>query len=187
LLEERANWRRPVTFRNAVKWAVIWGSGFVACIALIAVSLQLGEQLGPPLAAIPGTAALVCFVAFVIVVSSYPRWAKYERDWTTNRLPKLKEALEDASVNVRSVLATSVVEVEGDEDVGNGYIFDVGDGKLLFLQGSDPVDDVMPWPNNEFEIIHTTRDQEWVGIFCRGSRLEPVRTVQTHELNDPTC
>ena len=159
---------------------------FCACVVLIAGALQLGEQLGPLLAAIPGVGAFVCFLAFVMVVSSYPRWARYERNWIKNRLPKLKAALRDGSVNVRNVHATAVIEVEGDEDVGNGYIFDVGDGKLLFLHGSDPVDDDMPWPNNNFEIVHTARDQQCVGIFCRGTQLEPVRTIQAHELNDPT-
>ena len=82
--------------------------------------------------------------------------------------------------------AKAVIELEEFVDEGGGYIFDIGDGQVLFLKGQQyfPVNDEMPWPNTSFEIVRTNPGNRWVGIFCYGGELPPIRTIETSECNE---
>jgi hypothetical protein len=75
-----------------------------------------------------------------------------------------------------------VVEIEELEDEGPGYIFDLGDGRSLFLKGRRFAHAVGgPWPNSEFDIIRTVAAGLWIGLFCRGHRLTPTRLIENRE------
>jgi hypothetical protein len=122
------------------------------------------------------------------------RWRKkrMEVEW------KLIEALEDNRVEVARIEASEVV-VEINEGCPQAYYFDVGGDLTLRLElGSlywpavDPGDGqaiyVAPdediWPNNHFEIVRTVKNDLWVGAFCLGEKLEPIRQINTIE-EDP--
>ncbi|HEV7591346.1 MAG TPA: hypothetical protein VGO40_24750, partial [Longimicrobium sp.] len=51
----------------------------------------------------------------------------------------LTRALEDGRVTVKRVSAVAVIEIEPLEDEGTGYVFDLGDGRVLFLKGQEYV------------------------------------------------
>lgn len=42
----------------------------------------------------------------------------------------------------------------------------------------------MRWPNSEFEIVRTVHGDVWVGIFCLGEELAPVRELETSQCID---
>lgn len=93
--------------------------------------------------------------------------------------------LEDGRVTVKRVRATAVVEIEALEDEGTGYVFDVGDGRVLFIKGSDyfPSDDEMPWPNTEFEIVRAAADGRLLDVHCHGAALRPLRIVPRDDVD----
>src|SRR3954465_9190104 len=69
---------------------------------------------------------------------------------------ELTRALEDGRVTVKRVSAVAVIEIEPLEDEGTGYVFDLGDGRVLFLKGQEYVpteDGYDPWPNTDFELV----------------------------------
>jgi len=100
--------------------------------------------------------------------------------------PLIEATLRSGTVVSKRVVATSVIEIAEYEDEGAGYIFGVGDDQSLFLKGQwvYPANDNMPWPCSEFEIVHSTDRRLRIGIFCSGTKLTPVRTVETAECND---
>jgi hypothetical protein len=121
--------------------------------------------------------------------------------WRNRRLEveqMLIEALEDTRVEVARVTASKVV-IEINEHGPKVYYFDVGSDQILRLElGSihwpftDPGDGRAlyvdsgndTWPNDHFEIVRTVRGRLWVGVFCLGGKLEPVRQINTLE-EDP--
>ena len=93
----------------------------------------------------------------------------------------MKKALENGRVSIKKVKSNRVIEIEEYEDEGAGYIFDIGNGKILFLKGQRffPADESMEWPNSEFEIVRTVHGNLWIGIFCYGKGLEPAQVIPT--------
>lgn len=93
--------------------------------------------------------------------------------------------LEHGRVVVKRVRAKAVVEIEALEDEGTGYVFDVGNGRVLFIKGPDffPSDDEMPWPNTEFEIVRTAADGWLLDVHCHGIALPPLRVVPRDDVD----
>jgi hypothetical protein len=93
--------------------------------------------------------------------------------------------LEDGRVVVKRVRAEAVVEIEALEDEGTGYVFDVGEGRVLFIKGPDvfPSDDEMPWPNTEFEIVRTAAEGWLLDVHCHGTALPPLRVVSRDDVD----
>jgi len=121
--------------------------------------------------------------------------------WRKKRLGvelKLMEALEDNKVEVAQVMASEVV-IEFNEHGPNVYYFHVGSNRILRVElGSnewpfkDPGDGrslyvktgIDKWPNTQFEIVKTVTDALWVGVFCLGDKLDPIRQINIVE-EDP--
>jgi hypothetical protein len=103
--------------------------------------------------------------------------------WRKEELPKLDRALRDDTAWVRRVQPNAVIEIWQYEDEGDGYIFDVGNGKLLYLKGQwiEIDSETSPWPNTDFEIIKTTRDRLPLDIICHGEKLEPLRGIASSD------
>lgn len=118
--------------------------------------------------------------------------------WRKQRLDvelKLLEALEDKRVEVAQVIASEVV-VEFNEHGPNVFYFHVESNRILRIElgsidwpFSDPGDgDSLyvksgkdKWPNTQFEIVKTVKDNLWVGIFCLGDKLDPIRQINIVE------
>jgi len=91
---------------------------------------------------------------------------------------ELTRARDDGRVTVKRVSAVAVVEIEPLEDEGTGYVFDLGDGRVLFLKGQHYVpDDDDPWPNTGFEIVRTVVEDRFMSLTCHGTALSPLRVV----------
>lgn len=180
------NVRPLVTLRDTVKWCLIWSAGLICCALLIAYMMRF--ELSPAGGAILGVIVIgpvaifgiVCLCALFLMWSSYFHWSGIHRKFMRYDLPEIRQALLTGMVSVRKIKTTSVIELAEFEDEGSGYVFDIGDGKVLFLKGQQyfPVNEEMPWPSTEFEIVHTYPGDRWVGIFCHGEKLVPVQTVE---------
>lgn len=108
-----------------------------------------------------------------------------QQDYAVERGRDLARMLEDGRVTVKRVRATAVIELEPFEDEGPGYLFDLGDGRVLFLKGQDYgfPDDENPWPNTEFEIVRTVAPGRMLDMTFHGQQLRPVRVVPSAELD----
>ena len=101
----------------------------------------------------------------------------------------LARVLADGRVTVKRVRAVAVVEMEPIEDEGTGYLFDLGDGRVLFLKGQfySPSEDEEgydpPWPNTEFEIVRTVAEGRMLDLTCHGQALAPVRIIRGDDLD----
>lgn len=75
-----------------------------------------------------------------LILSVYLAYKIYPR----KRKPKLEEVLDD-TVEILDVEASDAIKIEEFEDEGIGYYLNIGDGKVLFIQGQYLYDD------NEYE------------------------------------
>ncbi len=182
ILEEMIAGGLPVvTAGHTVRWVAVWTAG-LALAGLLAyglVSLPIHPFVGGLFGGILLLAALVCVWAIVGLIAAYFRWNSVYRTSRRDHVPQLEAALADGNVRAMHVEAAAVVEIEEYEDEGAGFVFDVGDGRLLFLKGQRywPAEDRMAWPNTRFDIVRTVVGDQWVGIFCDGGPLEPVDVV----------
>lgn len=123
------------------------------------------------------------------VIGGYPlmtaavresRRLKFADTYDARRHRELAALLEDGRVTVKRVRAVAVVQIDPIEDEGYGYVYDLGDGRVLFLKGQDypsPDDEDGPWPNTEFEIVRAATDGTMLDIHCHGTLLPPLRIV----------
>ena len=98
---------------------------------------------------------------------------------------ELARALEDGRVAVKRVSAVAVIEIEPLEDEGTGYVFDLGDGRVLFLKGQEyvPTPDGDPWPNTDFELVRTVVHGRFMDLICHGTALPPLRVVRRDDVD----
>lgn len=130
--------------------------------------------------AIFGLAAIVCLYAMISILQSRFQMHRLQATFARDRVPVIREALADGRVKVKHVTAAAVIELAEFEDEGSGWLFDVGSGQVLLLKGQKyvPENEADPWPNSEFEIVRTQRGAWWMGLFCRGTELKPIRTLE---------
>lgn len=184
--EELRSCLSPDCFRaRALRRDLLVGVGLYAATAGCAALLILVLQLHLPpvvagiLAAIPVLAGIITFFFGANMIAGAFRFRAYGRRHRNNTVPKLQEALEDGRVEVTRVVASAVIVLEESEDEGTGYLFDVGNGQTLLLKGQEyePVRGEPGWTNTEFEIVRTARHSLWVGLFCSGAELRPLKTI----------
>lgn len=155
--------------------------------AVLALFVGLGVFMAirmHPIAAAPAAGfALVFLYRLVVAYRGYARARTWHQGYDVRRQRELERALEDGRVTVKRVRAVAVVEIEPMEDEGNGYLFDLGDGRVLFVKGQDyrPLGDETPWPNTEFEIVRRHADGAFLDLYCRGEALPPLRVIGRDE------
>jgi hypothetical protein len=172
----------------AAKQVALWAFGLVLCAVLgFAVVIS-----GLPVIAngifggLLVVAAIVCLYAIIALIGAYIRerrmYLDVERDW----VPAARKALAANKVSVKRVESSSVITIEPFDDEGEGYVFDIGDGRVVFLKGDEyfPVHDNMSWPNSEFEIVRCIDEAVWVGLFCYGQELIPARVIEEATYSD---
>ena len=103
----------------------------------------------------------------------------------TRNAAELARALDDGRVTVKRVRAVAVIQIEPLEDEGTGYVFDLGDGRVLFLKGQEyvPEEDGDPWPNTDFELVRTVVHDRLMSLVCHGAALPPLRVVPSDEVD----
>ena len=165
-----------------------WGLALVATLTLAIIALSGGNRGGLAIAG----AAVVLVVGYQIVAAAIrnARTRSYGDAHTARRHRDLARVLEDGRVTVKRVRPVAVVELEPMEDEGSGYLFDLGDGRVLFLKGSDyrPLsDDDPPWPNADFEIVRAALDDTFLDLRCHGDPLPPIRVIPGDECDPETA
>jgi hypothetical protein len=189
LLTDRvANRESPITVEGTIKWVVLWFGGLVLCGFVLSLLFSAGVNpfIGGVVGGVVGCVAIICLYAIIMLIGGHRRWSRLHREFVRDEIPKIQKALEVGAVFVKKVSASAVITIIEFEDEGSGYIYDVGDGRILFLKGQRfyPVNDSMSWPNSEFEIVTTVHGDIWIGIFCSGHELIPVREFETSDCVD---
>lgn len=187
VLKATAEWTPRVTVRGTVTWVAVW----TACLMMVGSMAYGLTRWTPPaivgglLGSLLGFAGILCLFFIYSLISGYIHWTHHGRDFRQHDVPAIHAALRDGTVHLIAVRATAVVTIQQFEDEGAGFIFDVGDGQVLFLKGQDyqPADDAMPWPNTEFEIVRSAVGNRWIGIFCSGAPLTPITILRNAECN----
>ena len=183
LNETVANTAPPITVRSTLKWFAIWASGILISAALAVWLVESFPKIGPVLAGIPGAIGVFCFLFLLLLLQGHFHWAANYRRFLRITRPSILEAIRLGTAKVKEVESKAVVVIEPSEDEGTGYVFDVGDGSLLFLKGQqyELVDKPAGWPNTRFSIVTTECGDIFVGIFCQGDKLEPVLEIDSKD------
>lgn len=162
-----------------------WAPLLIAVLTLAVIALAGGNRGGLAIASI--AVALVGgyrWLTTTVKKDSHPDLWERRDAYMAERRRALALVLEDGRVAVKRVRAVAVVELEPIEDEGPGYLFDLGDGRVLFLKGEDyhPLDDEGPsWPNTDFEIARAVLDGTFIGLYCHGRALAPLRVIRGEE------
>lgn len=178
-LEQAMRWQptpvRPSTPQGIGLEAV--GLVVLLLLALGAIWLAGGRDRGGLVfAAVVGG---IFVVHHVISTARTARPGAYAQDYMERRRREIVRVLEDGRATVKRVHAVAVVEMEPIEDEGMGYVFDLGDGRVLFLKGQDyfALDEDALWPNTDFEIVRAVADGTMLDLRCHGTALAPLRTI----------
>ncbi|HYH82491.1 MAG TPA: hypothetical protein VEX86_22055 [Longimicrobium sp.] len=163
-----------------------WGLAAVWILTMVVVTVFGRVNIGGIVAAGALGAILVGYRLVRAAARNAQRRKFFEqRDAHRNR--ELARVLEDGRVTVKRVRAVAVVEIEPVEDEGTGYVFDLGDGRVLFIKGDYfPADIDAPWPNTAFEIVRTAADGEILDVRCHGTALPPLRVVPRNDVDPAT-
>jgi hypothetical protein len=162
--------------REARVLGVIW-------VVLVAGLALMGANPG----ALLGLVVLGLFVVVRPLVKDAAEKARrreFFENYDAHRTRETTRVLQDGRVKVRRVQASAVVEIEPLEDEGTGYVFDVGDGRVLFIKDAFlPADDETPWPNTDFEIVRAAADGRLLAVHCHGTALRPLRVVRRGDVH----
>jgi len=187
--EERESLQRPLQPPpTAVPWRPA-ASGALRLVGLVALAVGViallgGRNIGGLLFA---ACAGLLYGTYHLVTTA--REDARRRAWAEEHLARrrreLSRILEDGRATVRRVHAVAVVQLDPIEDEGTGWVFDLGDGRALFLKGQDydAPDDEAPWPNTDFEIVRAAADGTMLHMRCHGTLLPPLRVIPGSDLD----
>ena len=178
----------PVTLAGTIRWIAVCVAGLGSCglATALLIWLEVHPILGGAVGGVIAVVGIIFLYGIIQGITSHFDWRRYHQEFVRDVIPIIREGLSDGRVHVKSIAATSVIEIREYEDEGSGYIYCVGNGRLLFLKGQAyyPHEDDIPWPNTEFEIVRTVFDDFWVGLFCHGVELTPERILEMDECRD---
>jgi hypothetical protein len=161
-----------------------WMLAAVWVLTLVVIAGTGGTNTGGfVVAAVAG--ALFIGYRFAAEAVRKARRREFRQAHTARMSSELSRALEDGRVMVKRVRAVAVVEIEPLEDEGTGYVFDLGDGRVLFLKGDDyfPAEEGATWPNTDFEIVRTAAGGMILDLHCHGTALPPLRIIPRDEVD----
>lgn len=186
--EERASFQSAIRATPArpphIRWQLAAG---LAIAAALVVAAGVGGLIpGGLAAALVGVAMLAFYDNVIAPRVRERRMRKRREDFAAEGERALARVLADGRVTVKRVRAVAVVEMEPMEDEGPGYLFDLGDGRVLFLKGQDygvAEDEGVSWPNTDFEIVRTVAEGRMLDLHCHGQALAPVRILRGDEVD----
>lgn len=178
----------PERWSWTLKWGTIWFAAMSLCgvsTAAIMVLLEPHPFIAGPLVGIVGMAGILFLYAFIMVIGHHRRTRSYVRRFLREDVPEIRLTLDNGKVEAKHVTAAAVIHFEEFEDEGSQWLFDVGDRQtLLFPEVCWFFDEDEPWPNSDFEIVRSKANDRLVGVFCRGTKLKPIRVIERHEVQD---
>jgi hypothetical protein len=182
--------RLPVAYggRRRVMGVEAWGvaAGVLFAIVMGAGKSRAGVVIALAAGALVGGGLIVSAAIHNVRNRKFNAAVQASRKAYAARMDReLARVLEDGRVTVQRVRAVAVVEIEALEDEGTGYVFDVGDGRVLFIKGPDyfPSADGMAWPNTDFEIVRAAADGRRLDIHCHGTALPPLRVIPKDDVD----
>jgi hypothetical protein len=167
-------------------WPVAAGLAIAAALALVVAAGIGGLIPGGLAAALAGVGMLALYDTIVAPRVGDRRMRKRREGFAAESERALARVLADGRVVVKRVRAVAVVEMEPVEDEGPGYLFDLGDGRVLFLKGQDydvAEDEDVSWPNTDFEIVRTVAEGRMLDLHCHGQALAPIRIIRGREVD----
>ena len=161
-----------------------WGLAAVWILTLVVIAGTGGTNTGGFVVA-GAAGGLFIGYRFAAEAVQKGRRREFHEAHTGHLSRELSRLLEDGRVAVKRVRAVAVVEIEPLEDEGTGYVFDLGDGRVLFLKGDDyvPAEEEAPWPNTDFEIVRTADGSMLLDLHCHGTALPPLRVVPRDDVD----
>lgn len=180
--------RNPVSIWSTLRW--VFSSFGVITFVIASIGWMIVRDVHPivigPVGGVLGVAGLVALYLLIASIRGHLHWSRQEKRHQREHAPTIRLAIQDGMALVKAFEASRVVELEEFEDEGVGYIFDVGEGQLLFLKGQEyrSAEDGKPWPNSKFEIVRTRLGQHWVGLFCAGEALTPIESLKSSDLTE---
>lgn len=151
-------------------WSAIWLTPIAGLLALYSYVWQ--------------SAVLVVLLGILglfeaMNVATLFEWYGYARETERWRRQNFAAILKENAVLVTEVRssAAAVLEAEGDE--GDLFIFDIGDGRLLWMHGQDvrPTAGNRSWPNDHFEIIRSTDGVIDIALRSLGKKIKTVASL----------
>ena len=169
--------------RDALKSTAIWATGFVVLGGTFVFLAESDGDLVVALLVLVALGAFACFLIMAMGMQSVFEEIHGRRYWRQHDLD-LPKLLRHGRVTVRHVKASAVIYLQADEDEGDGYLFEIGEGRSLLLNGewSEFLDNDGPWPSDEFEVVESP-DEHLIGFYSIGKPLEPAKTVPLSELD----
>lgn len=180
--------RFSMSLTSTLKGVALSLVGLVLCslAAFVVVRLNPGAVIGGMIGGLIVVTGIICLYLLILFISSHRHWSRIRRRFILDDIPRIRSEIADGRALVKHVQTENVIEVSEYEDEGPSYLFDVGDGQVLFIKGQHyySVEDRMPWPNTDFELVRTARERLWIGVFCHGDELTPVEVIAGAEIRD---
>jgi hypothetical protein len=183
--EERAPLRAAMQPPALNPQPFVTGEGWLMVAAWLLVPVVLWLRGERSVGGYVGVLVLGVGIAGFHLVSVARANARRRRNhviWTTQRASELTRVLEDGRARVTRVRAVAVVQIEHREDEGTGYLFDLGDGRVLVMKGDDYFmdedEDEARWPNTDFEVVRAAVDHRILDVRLDGAALRPVRILE---------
>ncbi|WP_420128585.1 hypothetical protein [Longimicrobium sp.] len=183
--EERATLHaalQPPTFQPR---PFVTGEGWLMVAAFVLVPVVLWFTGERSVGGYLGVLVLGAVLAGYHVVSTARANARQRRNhaiWTTQQASVLARLLDDGRVVATRVRAAAAVQIEPWDDEGTGYLFDLGDGRVLVMKGddyfADEDEEEARWPNTDFEVVRAVADRRIVDMRLHGSALYPARVLE---------
>jgi hypothetical protein len=192
--------------RSPLRLADLLVHGFILTAGVFLVAmLSIGVLLTVVLLwfvspAAPRSVVALCLLGPSVIVTACVCWRTFSRRATSER--EIEHDLRDGQAEELHVTASEVVELEEFEDEGPGFFFDVGDGRLLFMQGQylddyvsvdessrdPPAEQAIAdgsvstartprFPCREFEMVRAPLCGEVLALRCLGDYLSPSRRM----------
>lgn len=183
--EERAALRAAMQPPKLHPRPLVTGEGWLMVAAFALVPVVVWFRGGRSAGGYLGVLVVGTAVAGYHVVSTARANARQRRNhaiWTTQQASELARLLDDGRVVATRVRAAAVVQIEPWDDEGTGYLFDLGDGRVLVMKGddyfADEDEEEARWPNTDFEVVRAVADRRIVDVRLHGSALDPARILE---------
>jgi hypothetical protein len=188
--EERAvveRWASASKPASRLGWLLFWILGVPAMAAVAAIIARLihisfAAMLTPtriPNLLTPGWDMLLGAGVIILgaLIFTLGRRARRPRAGDMYR-QALASAQECGEVEVLTCTVTEAVVIEGDGKQPALFVLDVGDGKLLVLQGLDVLELVMAgrFPNTRFTVVRLPAREDILAVETQGEHLKPSHT-----------
>jgi hypothetical protein len=188
-LESGSQPRREEVWRRLLLCLAILMLGIVALVGLAAWLDGKPHWVGALGTVLAILIVIVCVAAGCgawIKIASYRADVFYATQFIQQTSPQIRAALENGRASVCRVTAVAVIVIEEylEEDMGSGYLYDLGDGTSFYLRGHeyDLDEGAGFFVPRQFEIVRTAENDLWLGIFHVDGRLEPELQVSMKEM-----